>query len=71
MTNNKKFALVLALAICTVMSSLIATQTMVVFAQSNATQAGNQSGNQTGNQSSAASSSSPPSTSGQQSGSGY
>ena len=72
MTNNKTFALFLALAICTMMSGLLAIQMMPVFAQGNATQAGNQTGNQTGNQSSAAGSSTPPSTSGQQAGSsGY
>jgi hypothetical protein len=72
MTNNKTFALVLALTIYTMMSGLIAMQTTAVFAQGNTTQAGNQTGNQTGNQSSAAKSSSPPSTSGQQAGSsGY
>jgi len=71
MINNKTFALVLALAICT-MSGLIAMQMTAVFAQGNVTQAGNQTGNQTGSQSSAANSSTPPSTSGQQPGSpGY
>ncbi|HEX5921644.1 MAG TPA: hypothetical protein VFY55_07705 [Nitrososphaeraceae archaeon] len=67
MTNNRTFALVLAIAVCTMMSGLI-MQTIEVFAQGNATQVGNQTGNQTGNQSSGASSSSPPSTSGQQAG---
>ena len=72
MTNNKTSALVLALVICTMMIGIIAMQMTAVFAQGNATQAGNQTGNQTGNQSSAASSSSPSSTSGQQAGSsGY
>ena len=72
MTNNKTFALVLALAICTMTSGLIAMQITAVFAQGNVTQAGNQTGNQTGSQSSAANSSTPPSTSGQQAGSlGY
>lgn len=68
MTNNRTFALVLALAVCIMMSGLIATQTIAVFAQGNATQVGNQTGNQTGNQSSGASSSTPPTTSGQQAG---
>jgi hypothetical protein len=53
------------------MSGLLAIQMIPVFAQGNATQAGNQTGNQTGNQSSAAGSSTPPSTSGQQGSSGY
>lgn len=65
--TNKTFALVLALAICTMTSGLIAMQLTSVFAQGNATQAGNQTGNQTGNQSAGASSSTP-STSGQQAG---
>ena len=65
MTDKKTFALVLALAICT-MSGLIAIQMSTVFAQGNATQAGNQTGNQTGNQSSGANSAIPPSTPGQQ-----
>ena len=56
MANKKTFALVLALAICTMLSGLIAIQMSTVFAQSNATQAGNQTGNQTGNQSSGANS---------------
>lgn len=68
MTNKKTFALVLALAICTMMSGLIAIQMSTVFAQGNATQAGNQTGNQTGNQSSGANSAIPPSTPGQQAG---
>ncbi|HZO10989.1 MAG TPA: hypothetical protein VFB48_02625 [Nitrososphaeraceae archaeon] len=68
MTNNRTFALVLAIAVCTMMSGLIVMQTIEVFAQGNATQVGNQTGNQTGNQSSGASSSTPPSTSGQQAG---
>lgn len=72
MTNTKTFALLLALAICTMISGLIAMQMTAVFAQANGTQAGNQTGNQTGNQSSPAKSSTPPSTSGQQAGSpGY
>jgi len=50
------------------MSGLIAMQMTAVFAQGNATQAGNQTGNQTGNQSSAANTSTPPATSGQQAG---
>ena len=68
MTNNKTFALVLALAICTMMSGVIAMQITAVFAQGNVTQAGNQTANQTGSQSSAANSSTPPPTSGQQAG---
>ena len=68
MTNNKTFALVLGLAICTMMSGLIAMQMTTVLAQGNATQPGNQTGNQTGNQSSEANSATPPSTSGQQAG---
>ena len=60
--TNKTLPLVLALAICTVMSGLIAMQLTAVFAMGNATQAGNQSGNQ--NQSSAAKTSTPPTTSG-------
>ena len=46
MTNNKTFALGLALAICTMMSGVIAMQITAVFAQGNVTQAGNQTGNQ-------------------------
>lgn len=68
MTNNRTLALVLALAVCSMISGLTAMQTIAVFAQGNATQVGNQTGNQTGNQSSGASSSTPPSTSGQQAG---
>ena len=68
MTNKKAFALVLGLAICTMMSGLIAMQMTTVLAQGNATQPGNQTGNQTGNQSSEANSATPPSTSGQQAG---
>jgi hypothetical protein len=68
MTNNKTLALILALAVCTMMSGLIAVQMTAVFAQGNATQAGNQTGNQTGNQSSGTNSATPPSTSGQQAG---
>jgi hypothetical protein len=68
MTNKKTFALVLGLAICTMMSGLIAMQMTTVLAQGNATQPGNQTGNQTGNQSSEANSATPPSTSGQQAG---
>ena len=72
MTNNKMFALVLALAIFTMTSGLIAMQITAVFAQGNVTQAGNQTGNQTVSQSSAANSSTAPPTSGQQAGSpGY
>jgi hypothetical protein len=50
------------------LSGLIAIQMSTVFAQGNATQAGNQTGNQTGNQSSGANSAIPPSTPGQQAG---
>jgi hypothetical protein len=64
MTNKKTFALVLALAIGTMLTGLIAIQMSTVFAQGNATQAGNQ----TGNQSSGANSAIPPSTPGQQAG---
>lgn len=72
MTNNRIFALFLALAIYTMLSGLLAIQTTAVFAQGNVTQAGNQTGNQTGSQSSAANSSTPSSASGQQPGSpGY
>ena len=46
MTNKKTFALVIGFAICTMMSGLIAMQMTTVFAQGNATQAGNQTGNQ-------------------------
>ena len=45
--TNKTLTLVVVLAICTVMSGLIALQLTAVFAMGNATQAGNQSGNQT------------------------
>ena len=68
MTNNKTFALVLALAACTMMSGLIAIQMSTVFAQGNSTQPVNQTGNQTGNQTSGANSATPPSISGQQAG---
>ena len=68
MTNNRTFTLLLALAVCTMMSGLIAMQTSAVFGQGNSTQVGNQTGNETGNQSAGAISSTPPSTSGQQSG---
>lgn len=48
-------ALVLVLAVCTIMSSLLTVQTIWVFAQGNLSQGmnqtGNQAGNQTGNQS--------------------
>ena len=72
MTNTKTFALLVAIAICTMMSGLITMQLTALFAQGNVPQAGNQTGNQTGSQSSAANSSAPPSTSGQQAGSpGY
>lgn len=66
MTKNRTFALVLALTVGIMMSGLIAMQAIAIFAQGNATQAGNQTGNQTVNQSSGASSSTPPSSSGQQ-----
>jgi hypothetical protein len=68
MTNNKTFAVVLALAVCTMASGLVAMQLATVFAQGNATQPGNQTGNQTGNQSSVTNSATPPSTTGQQAG---
>ena len=67
MTNNRTFTLLLALAVCTMMSGIV-MQTTAVFGQGNATQVGNQTGNETGNQSAGASSSTSPSTSGQQSG---
>ena len=60
--TNKTLTLVLALAICEMMSGLLAMHSTAVFAMGNATQAGNQSGNQ--NQSSAAKTSTPPTTSG-------
>ena len=60
--TNKTLTLVLALAICAMMSGLLAMHSTAVFAMGNATQAGNQSGNQ--NQSSAATTSTPPTTSG-------
>jgi len=68
MTNSRTFTFLLALAVCTMMSGLIATQTTAVFGQGESAQGGNQTGNETGNQSAGASSSTPPSTSGQQSG---
>jgi hypothetical protein len=68
MTNSKTFAVVLALAVCTTMNGLVGMQFATVFAQGNATQAGNQTGNQTGNQSSVTNSATPPSTPGQQAG---
>jgi hypothetical protein len=68
MTNDRIFTLLLALAVCTIMSGLIAMQTTAVFGQSNTTQVGNQTANETGNQSVGAGSSTLPSTSGQQSG---
>ena len=43
-------ALVLVLAVCTIMSSLLTVQTIWVFAQGNLSQALNQTGNQTANQ---------------------
>jgi len=60
--TNKTLTLVLALAICAMMSGLLAMHSTAVFAMGNATQAGNQSANQ--NQSSAAKTSTPPATSG-------
>jgi plastocyanin len=60
--TNKTLTLVLALAICTMMSGLIAMQLTAVFAMGNTAQAGNQSSNQ--NQSSAAKTSTLPTTSG-------
>jgi len=60
--TNKTLTLVLALAICAMMSGLLAMHSTAVFAMGNATQAGNQSDNQ--NQSSAAKTSTPPTTSG-------
>ena len=72
MTNNRTLGLFLALAISTILSGILAIQTMAVFAQSNVTQAGNQTSNKTGTQSSGTNSSPPSSASGQQSGSsGY
>jgi hypothetical protein len=44
-------ALVLSLAVWTIMSGLLALQTIWVFAQGNLSQIINQTGNQTGNQS--------------------
>lgn len=44
-------ALVLSLAVWTIMSGLLAMQTIWVFAQGNLSQIINQTGNQTGNQS--------------------
>jgi hypothetical protein len=49
MTTNRRFALLLALAVCTIMSGLIGLQLKVAFAQGNASGVGNQTGNQTGN----------------------
>ena len=68
MTTNRRFALLTALAVCTIMSGLIGLQSTVAFAQGNATGAANQTGNQTGNQSSVANSATPPPASGQQAG---
>ena len=72
MTTNRRFALLVALAVCTIMSGLIGLQLKVAFAQGNTSGAGNltgnQTGNQTNNQSSMANSATPPSTSGQQAG---
>ena len=63
--STMKLALVLTLAVCTIMSGLITLQTMWAFAQGNASQGTNQTGNQTGNQSSSANQSSSPTTQGQ------
>ncbi|HKX21346.1 MAG TPA: plastocyanin/azurin family copper-binding protein [Nitrososphaeraceae archaeon] len=60
--TNKTLTLVVVLAICTVMSGLMAEQFTAVFAMGNATQVGNQSGNQ--NESSAAKTSTSATTSG-------
>ena len=68
MKTNTRFALFVALAVCTIMSGLIGLQLTVAFAQTNATGAGNQTGNQTGNQSSMTNSATPPPVSGQQAG---
>jgi len=68
MTTDTRFALLVALAVCTIMSGLIGLQLTVAFAQNNATGAGNQTGNQTGNQSSMTNSATPPPASGQQAG---
>ena len=68
MTTNTRFALLLALAVCTIMSGLIGLQLTVAFAQNNATGAGNQTGNQTGNQSSMTNPATPPPASGQRAG---
>jgi hypothetical protein len=68
MTTNTRFALFVALAVCTIMSGLIGLQLAGAFAQTNATGAGNQTGNQTGNQSSMTNSATPPPVSGQQAG---
>ena len=72
MTNNRTLAVLLALAISTILSGMLAIQMTAVFAQGNVTQAGNQTGNKTGTQSSGTNSSTASSASGQQSGSsGY
>jgi hypothetical protein len=63
--STMKLALVLTLAVSTIMSGLLTLQTMWVFAQGNASQGTNQTGNQTGNQSSSANQSSSPATQGQ------
>jgi hypothetical protein len=49
--STVNLALVLSLAICTIISGLLALQTIWVFAQGNLSQGMNQTGNQTGNQS--------------------
>ena len=68
MTTNTRFALFVALAVCTIMSGLIGLLLMAAYAQTNATGSGNQTGNQTGNQSSRTNSATPPPVSGQQAG---
>jgi hypothetical protein len=68
MSTNRRFALLAALVVCTIMSGLIGLQSTVAFAQGNSTGAGNQTGNQTGNQSSVSNSATPPPASGQQTG---
>ena len=68
MTTKRRFALLVALAVFTIMSGLTGLQLTVAFTQGNASGAGNQTGNQTSNQSSVANSATAPSTSGQQSG---
>jgi hypothetical protein len=45
-----KVALVLTLAVCTIISGLVTVQSMWVYAQGNLSQVINQTGNQTANQ---------------------